>query len=149
MGWGEEGREVRLPRSESYACSYLADGVRKGEVKAIRLARYISVTYLEWSADLYSFPISTTIGLWWKYCGAWYEPLWDRSMNLYWSACEPILRLWQESPALYIYYAKASCAQLPDIPHRSDTQALCLIASIPLIQRREKHRSREGKSVFP
>ncbi len=35
------------------------------------------------------------------------------------------------------------------IPIRSDTQALRLIASIPLIQRREKHRSREEKSVFP
>ncbi len=35
------------------------------------------------------------------------------------------------------------------IPLRSDTQALRLIASIPLIQRREKHRSREEKSVFP
>ena len=28
-------------------------------------------------------------------------------------------------------------------------QALRLIASIPLIQRREKHRSREEKSAFP
>ena len=48
-----------------------------------------------------------------------------------------------------IYSAKTSLAQLPDVPLRSDTQALRLIASIPLIQRREKHRSREEKSVFP
>ena len=47
-----------------------------------------------------------------------------------------------------IYSAKTSCAQLPDRPLRSDTQALRLIASIPLIQRREKHRSREEKSAF-
>ena len=42
-----------------------------------------------------------------------------------------------------IYCAKASHAQLPDMPLRSDAQALRLIASIPLIQRREKYRSRE------
>ena len=47
-----------------------------------------------------------------------------------------------------IYSAKTSLAQLPDIPLRSDTQALRLIASIPLIQRREKHCSREEKSTF-
>ena len=51
-----------------------------------------------------------------------------------------------QSPTLYLS-AKASQAQFPDIPLRSDTQALCLIA-IPLIQRREKHRSREEKSNF-
>ena len=45
-----------------------------------------------------------------------------------------------------IYSAKTSLAQLPDIPLRSDTQALRLIASIPLIQRREKHCSREEKA---
>ena len=49
---------------------------------------------------------------------------------------------------LAIYSAKVSHAQLPDIPLRSDTQALHLIASIPLIQRKEKHRSREEKSTF-
>ena len=58
------------------------------------------------------------------------------------------VRLWQESPALY-YCAKASRAQLPDMPLRSDTQALRLIASIPRIQRREKRHSREEKSTFP
>ena len=35
------------------------------------------------------------------------------------------------------------------IPLRSDTQALRLIASIPLIQRRDKCHSHEEKSVFP
>ena len=55
-----------------------------------------------------------------------------------------------EGPALYLFYsAKASHTQLPDIPLRSDVQALRLIASIPLILRREKDRSREGKSAFP
>ena len=44
--------------------------------------------------------------------------------------------------------AKASHAQLPAMHPRSDTQALRLIASIPLIQRREKCPSREGKSAF-
>ena len=39
----------------------------------------------------------------------------------------------------------ASHAQLPYMPLRSDTQALRLIARIPLIQRREKRRSREEK----
>ena len=47
-----------------------------------------------------------------------------------------------------IYSAKASHAQLPDIPLRSDTQALRFIARILLIQRREKSPSREEKSAF-
>ena len=44
--------------------------------------------------------------------------------------------------------AKVSHAQLPDIPLRSDTQALSLMASIPLLQRREKSPSHEEKSAF-
>ena len=48
-----------------------------------------------------------------------------------------------------IYSAKASHAKLPDIPLRSDTQVLRLIASTPLILRREKCCSCEGKSAFP
>ena len=47
-----------------------------------------------------------------------------------------------------IYCAKASYAQLPDVSLRSDTQALRLIACIPLIQRRKKYRSRKEKSAF-
>ena len=47
-----------------------------------------------------------------------------------------------------IQSAKASRTQLSDMPLRSDTQALRLIASIPLIQRREKCSSREEKSAF-
>ena len=42
----------------------------------------------------------------------------------------------------------ASHTQRPDMPLRSDTQALRLIARIPLIQRREKCPSREEKSAF-
>ena len=45
--------------------------------------------------------------------------------------------------------AKASPAQLPEIPLRSDTQTLRFIARIPLIQRGEKWHSREEKSAFP
>ena len=48
-----------------------------------------------------------------------------------------------------IYSAKASHAQLHDMPLQSDTQALRLTTSIPLIQRREKCPSREEKSAFP
>ena len=44
--------------------------------------------------------------------------------------------------------AKASHAQHPDISLRSATQAFRLIARIPLIQRREKCPSREGKSAI-
>ena len=44
-----------------------------------------------------------------------------------------------------MYSAKASHAKLPDRPLRSDTQALRLIARIPLILRREKCPSREEK----
>ena len=47
-----------------------------------------------------------------------------------------------------IQRAKASHAQLPNMPLRRDTQALRLIASIPLIQRREKQCFREEKSAF-
>ena len=47
-----------------------------------------------------------------------------------------------------ILCAKVSHAQLPNTPLRRDTQALRLISSIPLIQRREKCPSREGKSAF-
>ena len=47
-----------------------------------------------------------------------------------------------------IYSAKASHAQLLDMPLRSDTHALRLIARIPLIQRRKKCYSREDKSAF-
>mgnify|MGYP003086808872 CR=1 FL=1 len=60
---------------------------------------------------------------------------------------EPIWKLLQRVlPATYC--AKASHAQLPDTPLRSDTQALRLIASILLIQQRVKHRSREEKSAI-
>ena len=59
----------------------------------------------------------------------------------------PILETIAESPILYLF-CKTTYAQLPDIPLRSGTQALRLIARIPLIQRREKHRSREEKSAF-
>ena len=37
------------------------------------------------------------------------------------------------------------CDEISGAPHQ---RALRLIASIPLIQRREKHRSREEKSAF-
>ena len=43
--------------------------------------------------------------------------------------------------------AKASRTQLPDMPLRSDTQALRLIARIPLIQRRKKYYSLGEKSA--
>ena len=59
----------------------------------------------------------------------------------------PILETVAESPILYLF-SKTTYAQLPDTPLRSGTQALRLIASIPLIQRREKHRSRGEKSTF-
>ena len=48
-----------------------------------------------------------------------------------------------------IYSAKASHVQPPDIPLQSDTQALRLIANIPLIQWGKKCHSREEKSAFP
>ena len=47
------------------------------------------------------------------------------------------------------YCAKVSHAQLVDISLRSDIQALRLVASIPLIQRKEKCPSCEEKSAFP
>ena len=47
-----------------------------------------------------------------------------------------------------IYSAKASHAYLPDMPLRRDTQALRLIANIPLIQWGKKCHSREEKSAF-
>ena len=50
---------------------------------------------------------------------------------------------------LAIYRAKATHAEPHDIPLRSDTQALRLIANILLIQRRKKHPSREEKKRLP
>ena len=47
-----------------------------------------------------------------------------------------------------IQRAKALRTQILDMPLRRDTQALRLIARIPLIQRREKCYSREEKSAF-
>ena len=44
--------------------------------------------------------------------------------------------------------ATLSYAQLPDMPLRSDTQALLCIARIPLIQRRGKCPSCKEKSAF-
>ena len=62
----------------------------------------------------------------------------------------------QEPPVLLIFipyaqYASSKLivprhAKLPDMSLRSDTQALRFIASIPLIQRREKCPSREEKA---
>ena len=76
-------------------------------------------------------------------------------VDQYWSESEPILvgavtnmRLLPRVLRV-IQSAKASHAQPHDIPLRSDTQALRLIVRIPLIQRREKYPSREGKSAFP
>ena len=52
-----------------------------------------------------------------------------------------------ESPAPFIVLRHRAPSP-PDMPLRSDTQALRLIASIPLIQRRKKCYSREEKSAF-
>ena len=68
-------------------------------------------------------------------------------MNLYGSVGEP--RRLLPRVLFSISSAKASHAQPHDMPLRSDTQALRLIARIPLIQRREKCHSREEKSAFP
>ena len=62
---------------------------------------------------------------------------------------EPLLETVALEPLLSIYCAKASHVQPPDIPLRSDTQALRLIASIPLIQQSRKCHSCEEKSTFP
>ena len=64
--------------------------------------------------------------------------------------CFAFILYWRLLPRVLssIQCAKVSHAQLPDIPLRSGTQALRLITRIPLIQRREKHRSREEKSAF-
>ena len=85
-----------------------------------------------------------------------------RRADLYWSVTRPILlhvvtNIGSTSDQ-YKTVAEECCPLFralrhlapspPDIPLRSDTQALRLIASIPLIQQREKCHSREGKSVF-
>ena len=68
-------------------------------------------------------------------------------MNLYGSAGEPIGDCCRESSPLFQvlrHRAPSSPICLPEVT----AQALRLIASIPLIQRREKHHSREEKSAF-
>ena len=69
-------------------------------------------------------------------------------MNLYGSAGEPVGDCCCEScPLFRVLRARAPSSSI----HLSEVlkQALRLIASIPLIQRREKYRSREEKSDFP
>ena len=69
-------------------------------------------------------------------------------MNLYGSVGELIGDCCRESCPLF----RVLRARAPSSPiHLSEVlkQALRLIASIPLIQRREKYRSREEKSDFP
>ena len=69
-------------------------------------------------------------------------------MNLYGSVGEPIGDCCRESCPLF----RELRHRAPSSPiHLSEVlkQALRLIASIPLIQRREKYRSREEKSDFP
>ncbi len=69
-------------------------------------------------------------------------------MNRYWSVGELIGDCCRESCPLF----RVLRARAPSSPiHLSEVlkQALRLIASIPLIQRREKYRSREEKSDFP
>ena len=69
-------------------------------------------------------------------------------MNLYGSVGEPIGDCCREFCSLF----RVLRARAPSSPiHLSEVlkQALRLIASIPLIQRREKYRSREEKSDFP
>ena len=74
----------------------------------------------------------------WTYIGRWAKLYRSASWPI-WDCCGRVL------PSIY-YYAKASHAQLPDVPLRSDTQALHLIVSIPLILQREKWHSREEKA---
>ena len=69
-------------------------------------------------------------------------------MNRYWSVGELIGDCCRESCPLF----RVLRPRAPSSPiHLSEVlkQALRLIASIPLIQRREKYRSREEKSDFP
>ena len=69
-------------------------------------------------------------------------------MNRYWSVGELIGDCCRESCPLF----RVLRARAPSSPiHLSEVlkQALRLIASIPLIQRREKYRFREEKSDFP
>ena len=69
-------------------------------------------------------------------------------MNLYGSVGEPIGDCCRESCPLFSvlrYRAPSSPIHLSEVTE----QALRLIARIPLIQRREKRCSREGKSAFP
>ena len=68
--------------------------------------------------------------------------------RLYWSAGEPIGDCCRESYPLFSvlrYRAPSSPICLSEVLK----QALRLIASIPLIQRREKCYSREEKSILP
>ena len=68
-------------------------------------------------------------------------------MNLYGSAGEPIGDCCRESYPLFRvlrHRTLSSPIHLPEVT----AQVLRLIARIPLIQRREKHHSREEKNAF-
>ena len=85
-----------------------------------------------------------------------YELIAVRIWNHYWTERKQLLQ--QLCPLYYCFTHRPIAKQYPAgktevvhtiIPLRSDTQTLRLIASTSLIQRREKHHSREEKSVFP
>ena len=62
---------------------------------------------------------------------------------------EPLLETVAQSPYSLFIVLRHRMSSPPDIPLRSDTQALRLFASIPLIQQRGKCHSCEEKSAFP
>ena len=62
---------------------------------------------------------------------------------------EPLLEIVAQSPCSLFIVLRHRMSSPPNIPLQSDTQALRLIASIPLIQQRGKCHSCEEKSTFP
>ena len=60
------------------------------------------------------------------------------------------LGLYSYAEAYYLFIVQRyRTPSFPDMPPKRDTQALRLVASIPLIQRRKKCPSSEEESAFP
>ena len=95
---------------------------------------------LVWGSNDYSFRLRTN-------SSSYIKPLLKRAQTTI-AVALPLYYYFTHRPIVKQHPAGKTEVVHTIIPLRSDTQALRLIASIPLIQRREKHRSREEKSVF-
>ena len=96
---------------------------------------------LVWGSNDYSFRLQTN-------SSSYIKLLLNRAQTTI-AVALPLYHDFTPRPIVKQHPARKTEVVYTIIALRSDTQALRFIATIPLIQQREKHRSREEKSVFP